>query len=453
MDFSTTTKGKPLLRYEGHEYILKRRNLDGSKVWRCILARKYKCPSTLLVHDDIIREPGRHCHETDLVRSKAKEVAVGLKASVRNQPGVATRQIVARVLQNVPEEVMAVLPKKQTLMHAVQNERKALGGAVPNPHDRHFQVPAEYQELVLYDSGADDDDRILILGDRDLVTELGQSSLWFVDGTFDVAPEMYCQLYSFHCKIGSSYPACLYALLPNKEGETYNRLLDAFHNNVMPNSNPTRILTDFEQAVINAFHRFFPNAEVQGCYFHLNQCLVRKVQQLGLKRHFDNDMDYKLKVKSLAALSFVPPNDVQNIFNDLSVTFPDDDASFQLLGYFDANWVNGPGNRDPRYPIQLWNHHAAAAEGGPRTTNCCEGWHNSLNSHFLCKHPSVWKLMDGLKEDIRLNRLVLVHAQTGVVENQPKKYVILAQRVRDAVNGYGAQQDKLRYLRRLAALQ
>ncbi len=454
MDFSTSTKGKPLLKYEGHEYLLHRCNKDGSKYWKCHLSRANKCPGAMSTKENqITREPSRHNHETDLVRSRARELKKDLKASVRTQQGVPTRQIVARALSDVPEEVLTVLPKKQVLMRAVQKERKKLDGAAPNPRDLTFEIPNEYQQLVVFDSGRDDNNRILILGDRDLLNQLDQATEWFTDGTFDVAPDIYCQLYSFHCKVGNNYPPCLYALLPNKAEQTYDRMLDAIINNVLTNPNPTRVLVDFELAAINSFRRHFANASIFGCYFHLNQCLVRKVGQVGLKRRFDTEMDFKLKVKSLAALSFVPPNEVQAVFDSLSLVWPADDQSFELLGYFANNWVSGIGNTPPRYPIELWNHHAAAAAGGPRTTNCCEGWHNSLNSHFLCRHPSIWKLFDGLKEDINLNRLILAHAQTGVVETRARKYQILEQRVRDSVNGYGAEQDKLRYLRRLAALQ
>ncbi len=455
MDITTTTKGKPLLRFEGHEYLLDRTNKDGSQYWRCILHRKLKCHTTITTHNDTVKRfpSPLHCHETDLVRSMAKDLQKNMKASVRTQPGVSTRQIVARALSDTPDEVLAVLPKKKSLMVAIQAERRKIDGAPPNPRDTNFDIPAQYQELVLFDSGRDDPNRIIILGNQDLVQKLDQASEYFVDGTFDVCPEMYCQLYSFHCKIGSNYPPCLYALLPNKEEITYDRLLDAVINRVMTNPNPTRILVDFEQAALNSFRRHFPNAEISGCYFHLTQCIVRKVGSLGLKRRFDSDMDFKLKIKSLAALSFVPENEVQNVFDALTLAWPEDDASFELLGYFSNNWVVGVGNRPPKFPLNLWNHHATAAVGGPRTTNCCEGWHNSLNSHFLSKHPSIWKLFDGLKEDINLNRLILTHAETGVEEARARKYQILQQRVRDTVNGYAQEQDKLRYLKRLAALQ
>ncbi len=39
-------------------------------------------------------------------------------------------------------------------------------------------------------------------------------------------------------------------------------------------------------------------------------------------------MEYKLKVKSMAALSFVPADEVAEIFNQLTATFPDDEATF-----------------------------------------------------------------------------------------------------------------------------
>ncbi len=453
MEFSTTQKGKTLLKHAGYEYLHKRSNMDGSEVWRCIVHKQARCPAILKSSgNQIIREPNRHTHQTDLARSKARGVVRSLKSSVETHAGVATRQVVCRAIAEVPEEVLAVMPRKSSLMKTVQRERRNNYEAAPNPRNKHFEIPQAYRDLIFFDSGPEDENRILLLGHQDLIQELNMATLWFVDGTFDVAPSIFSQLYTFHCKVGSSYPPCLYALLPNKDGQTYYSLLHSMVN-LMQDPNPSRILLDFEMAAVNNFREVFPNALLQGCYFHLNQCLVRKVQNLGLKRRFDEDMEYKLKVKSMAALSFVPADEVAEIFNQLTATFPNDEATFQLLGYFSTNWINGLGNRGPRFPVALWNQMDATAAGGPRTTNCCEGWHNSLNSHFLCQHPSVWKLFDGLKEDIAINRLTLAHAQTGVQETRPKKYTMLAQRIREAVNNYPHEQDKLRYLRRLAALQ
>ena len=89
----------------------------------------------------------------------------------------------------------------------------------------------------------------------------------------------------------------------------------------------------------------------------------------------------------------------------------------------------------------------------PRTTNMCEGWHNAFNAHFLCSHPSIWKLMKDVQEDIALSRMILNRARTGGNEPGTKKYYSLAERVAATVQRYPGEPDKLRFLRSLAALQ
>ncbi len=93
MEFSTTQKGKTLLKHAGYEYLHKRSNMDGSEVWRCIVHKQARCPAILKNSgNQIIREPNRHTHQTDLARSKARRVVRSLKNSVetcgrRHPPG------------------------------------------------------------------------------------------------------------------------------------------------------------------------------------------------------------------------------------------------------------------------------------------------------------------------------------------------------------------------------
>ena len=46
---------------------------------------------------------------------------------------------------------------------------------------------------------------------------------------------------------------------------------------------PKTILSDFELSIIQAAQLTFPMAALRGCYFHFCQCLIRKVQCLGLQ--------------------------------------------------------------------------------------------------------------------------------------------------------------------------
>jgi len=142
---TSTTKGKPLLKHGGFEYIQRKMNKDGSQCWRCIHSKMFKCPSSMTTSDGrIVRRPSAHTHETDLIRSEAKELTKRLKATVQAQPGVATRQLVARALTDVNDEVLVVLPQKSTLMNVVRRERRTIEGVQPNPLDRNFQVFSMY---------------------------------------------------------------------------------------------------------------------------------------------------------------------------------------------------------------------------------------------------------------------------------------------------------------------
>ena len=77
--------------------------------------------------------------------------------------------------------------------------------AVPNPSDTGFEIPEIYQDLILYDSGKEDNSRILILADKEVIRDVTTEE-WFADGTFSKVPLQFYQLYSLHCKVGSAYP-------------------------------------------------------------------------------------------------------------------------------------------------------------------------------------------------------------------------------------------------------
>ena len=105
------------------------------------------------------------------------------------------------------------------------------------------------------------------------------------------------------------------------------------------------------------------------------------------------------------------------------------------------------------FDIHLWNHHQDALNEAPKTTNCCEGWHNALKSLFTSSHPSVWTVLQKLQTDISCQKLQIIQGNTAN-EDQPKdKYKKLASRLRCKVEKYPEEQDKLRYLRAISHIQ
>ena len=466
MDAPKTERGGDVMSLDGFDYVERkdRRGHDGSRTWRCRDYRKNRCPATLkTMNGNVFEGKGcnRHSHGGDPLLPKVREIQSLMRAQAATTMDT-TRTVVASNLVNVPADVLQRLPKRSSLEDNVRAKRRAGNPVNPNPQSLNFQVPDRFEDLVLYDSGQEDPLRILILGKQDLMDLLEHADLWLGDGTFDVCPAVYYQLYTIHCKVGISYPPCVYFLLPNKTQVTYVRALKAFKD-LLPQASPDTILVDFETAPINAFREVFGDSTQKGCLFHQGQNFNRKVTEIGLKKEYESNPEFNMLVKSLLALTFVPENDVLERFQELVDKFddlveihPELERVNELYSYVELYYIRGRerpqgrGRAPAKYPIALWNHYADALNDVPRTANAVEGYHNGLNSLFLASHPTLWKLLAGLELDMALHLKTLADAQ---VVNNPaprQKYVLLNQRLAAKVGTYEGSVDKLAYLRGVA---
>ena len=68
-----------------------------------------------------------------------------------------------------------------------------------NPGNINLPILAEFEDMMLHDSGEADPMQILALGDLELIHRLRLENIWFGDGIFDAVPAMYNQLYTIHC--------------------------------------------------------------------------------------------------------------------------------------------------------------------------------------------------------------------------------------------------------------
>ena len=243
----------------------------------------------------------------------------------------------------------------------------------------------------------------------------------------------------------------MYCLLPNKTRGTYDRLV-AEIKKLAPNASPKTILIDFEAAAMGAFTHGYPEASVTGCYFHLNQSVLRKVNELGMKSDYESDIALRGYVRCLAALAHVPVDDVAEAFDLLTEQMPEHEKMNELLSYFEHTYIRGRrlrgrGNNygTANFPIPIWNQYEAAGDGVARTTNIVEGWHYAIQSLFMCSHPSIWLLIEGLEKDCQKQKAAFIQGASGVQELNKKKYRDLVDRVRRAVAGYG-RINTLKYL-------
>ena len=116
----------------------------------------------------------------------------------------------------------------------------------------------------------------------------------YVDGTFQIYPRLFYQVFSLHAfKNGRQFPL-VYCLLPGKSCTVYLRALEIIKQKTEDlgyTLAPVEVLTDFELAIIQAVELTFPTTEVKGCFFHFAQALNRKISTLGLQPAYRQNQD------------------------------------------------------------------------------------------------------------------------------------------------------------------
>ncbi|KAL8578007.1 hypothetical protein ACOMHN_048783 [Nucella lapillus] len=81
---------------------------------------------------------------------------------------------------------------------------------------------------------------------------------------------------------------------------------------------PQLIITDFELSLTTAIDTEFPQARTGRCYFHFNQSLWKRIQQLGLAGPYQQDRHLMKQVKMIMALGYLQVALVLMNFNGLA---------------------------------------------------------------------------------------------------------------------------------------
>ena len=171
---------------------------------------------------------------------------------------------------------------------------------------------------------------------------------------------------------------------------------------------PSLVVTDFELASINAFKDVFPDIVIKCCHFHLSQAVIRKVNELGLKKTFNDDVDFSLHIRMLLALAYLPTDDVPAALEIVRSSMPA--IGIPILQYFDSTYVTGMAPRVTGYnanrrralfPPSLWNVSERFLSDLPTTTNHVEAWHHRLQPLIVINHPALYTCLHKIKQEQR----------------------------------------------------
>ena len=238
---------------------------------------------------------------------------------------------------------------------------------------------------------------MLIFGSQKGMDFLSTSEHWFMDGTFNTLPPQFMQLYTIHGIKSGRNVIGVHAMLMNKRQDTYEELLRHVSNFAI-NAMPTSINIDFERAAINVCWVVFPLALVRCCFFHLCQNVYKKVQEHHLTNVYQNDNLFRINIRMISALAFVPVQDVVRSFVMLCNHCGAQEQP--ILQYFESTYIGElrAGVRaNPLFPHDIGNVYDRVVGGLPRTTNFVEGWHNAFQISVGQSHAHIWKFLSCLK--------------------------------------------------------
>ncbi|XP_042148461.1 uncharacterized protein LOC121837088 [Ixodes scapularis] len=376
------------------------------------------------------------------------------RARTTEEPNQA---IVGRLVAEMTPEACSYLPPQDTVKRTLRRARAMEQRPMPLPSRlEDVVIPAQYaskidgSRFLLHDSGVQDQDRFLIFCSPQMVDVLRTSKKWFADGTFKVAPELFYQVYSLHCEVGGSILPAAYILLTRKDCGTYTRALNTLNAECGGDCEPRTVTVDYELAAINAFRAVFPSADVRGCFFHLSQCVYRRLQSEGLQELYAFDPDINLEARMIPALAIVPQDDVEGAFTELASSIRAE--LLLVVDYFEDVFIGrltARGRRDAQFPIKLWNHHDTVLQGGSKTTNSVEAWHRSFQAHVQCSHPTLWRFLEVLQREDALQLHRLGRLEMGQRFKQASKYAKAAERLKTLAREYDAT-DVRRFLRGVA---
>ena len=423
-------------------YVLNNKNKDGSvEYWTC--EQKKFCKAKVHVSNDrVIRAIGDHTHGPDVNSVKARQLLNTVKRDAETSRD-STRNIIRDAVCQQDDGVLAALPSRATISRRIQRARRRLNPCPAIPTARHgFVVPVVYstttdgRRFLMYDSGIDDNDRLLIYSTDENLDAMANRTDWFVDGTFKCAPEIFYQVFTIHIFIHGTVIPVLFALLPNKQQSTYERLLRGV--NSLRQFNPTSVLADFELASINAIRNVYPSVNVVGCFFHFSQCVYRKVQDCGLQTEY-REPDFNLFVRMLVALAFVPVARVVDSFDALLEAHAPASAQ-PVIDYFEDTFIGRLTRRNvrrqPLFSLDMWNVSGRVTDVLPKTNNSVEGWHRGFQSSLSCSHPSFWKFIEQLKKEEALQHFSVVQLMCGASVLGRKKYRTCNARIQTLMSRY-----------------
>ena len=172
------------------------------------------------------------------------------------------------------------------------NERSKHHGAdkLKSTEEAHLSLTGSANSFMQSNIAYADEDgaqRTIIMGRQEMLAQLKKKGTQIhVDATFAVPVGFYQCLIIGVFGDHEAFLPCVYILMTRKNRLAYEVALSTLQTLLGGKIKPAYALTDFETAMYQSIQKFFPEAEVVGCFFHFVQALTRKMIKIGFSQEF-----------------------------------------------------------------------------------------------------------------------------------------------------------------------
>lgn len=411
MIFSKTQRGKPALHTEGRIYVFDKLIGENDR-WRCS-KRSCKGSITLNPNKEIFTKIEHSC----LIQEFKSDKIIALNA-IKNKI-ILTRTPIIEVITDVTKEltpnVLSILPKIETIRDDGTRKRNKIDNFVVKVEDipEALRVTLTKQKFLQYDSGQNDDSRIIIFFSNENLKLIQETEIWVVDGTFKSVPGDFYQMITLQGKVFGKFFSLVYILMKKKDEVNYTKVFNYLKENFKIELK--NVIIDFEVALKNSLEKTFNSVKIYGCNFHFTQNVLRKIQSLGLSQLYKDDEQVNSIFRMFLNLSFIKEERKQEGFNFIIEKIKKlklENIFKEFISYFERMYF-GTSTKLPVFQFQFWSVEERIKLEIPRTTNNIEAWHRGFNSLVGVRHSNIGRFIHALQLDTEKNRLKLARLSVG----------------------------------------
>ncbi|KAG0439104.1 hypothetical protein DMUE_2662 [Dictyocoela muelleri] len=237
-------RGKEKMIYDGYIYVFDRKNIHNLS-WRCAT---HSCKGRISTDFDKIKvlKSKTHFHERETVKITRLLLNESMKDTAINTQIPFMNAFIAESLKLEKDEKKNI-GNVYSLRDYYNRLRKIQNPPIVNHNEdilQMYRLTNDCNRFLQYDSGKDDDSRIIIFYTDELIKLFSRTNCILCDGTLKTSPRGFSQLLVIHIMFFNKRIPVVYALMKRKDIYSYEIIFSELKKRI--SNYEEYLVTDFE---------------------------------------------------------------------------------------------------------------------------------------------------------------------------------------------------------------